>query len=58
VPQSFLKQALAPAAARKPLAARIREIWADLPDDVRAKPPADGASQHNYYIYGAPKRDL
>ena len=43
---------------QKPLAARIREIWADMPDEVRAKLPADGASQHDHYIYGVPKRTL
>lgn len=43
---------------RKPLAARIREIWADMPNEVRAKLPADGASQHDHYIYGVPKRTL
>ena len=40
---------------RRPLSARIREIWADMPEDVRAKLPADGASQHDHYIYGVPK---
>ncbi len=45
-----------PVQVRKPLAARIREIWADMPDEVRAKLPADGASQHDHYIYGVPKR--
>ncbi len=44
-------------AVKKPLALRIREIWADMPDEVRAKLPADGASQHDHYIYGIPKRD-
>jgi plasmid stability protein len=52
----LLKQALASGGARKPLSARIREIWADMPDEVRAKLPADGASQHDHYIYGVPKR--
>ena len=56
--RQLLKQALAAAAAQKPLAARIREIWADIPDDVRAKLPADGASQHDHYIYGLPEREL
>lgn len=54
--QQLLKQALS-SEGRKPLAARIREIWADMPDDVRSKLPADGASQHDHYIYGLPKRD-
>jgi hypothetical protein len=52
----FLEQALASAAAKKPLVVRIREIWADIPDEVRAKLPADGASEHDHYIYGVPKR--
>ena len=55
--RQVLEQALVSAAARKPLAVRIREIWADIPDEVRAKLPADGASQHDHYIYGVPKRD-
>jgi hypothetical protein len=41
---------------KKPLSARIREIWADMPPEVRAKLPSDGASEHDHYIYGAPKR--
>jgi len=52
----LLKHALESIAGRRPLSARIREIWADMPDEVRAKLPADGASQHDHYIYGAPKR--
>jgi uncharacterized protein (DUF2267 family) len=45
-------------AVGRPLSARIREIWADMPDEVSAKLPADGASQHDHYMYGVPKRDL
>lgn len=55
--RQVLEQALASAADRRPLAARIREIWADIPGEVRAKLPADGASQHDHYIYGVPKRE-
>jgi hypothetical protein len=54
--QQLLKQALSLPDGQKPLATRIREIWADMPDDVRAKLPADGAVQHDHYIYGVPKR--
>ena len=54
--KSSVPAAPAPAEAKKPLAARIREIWADIPDDVRAQLPTDGASQHDHYIYGVPKR--
>ena len=56
--QQLLKQALASSAARPPLSTRIRDLWADIPDEVRAKLPADGASQHDHYIYhGLPKRE-
>jgi hypothetical protein len=54
--QELLKHALASTGAGGPLSARIREIWADMPDDVRAKLPSDGADQHDHYIYGVPKR--
>lgn len=54
--QQLLKQALESAEARRPLSARIRDIWADMPDDVRAKLPTDAASQHDHYIYGVAKR--
>ena len=40
-----------------PIAARIREIWSDMPEDARAKLPADGASQIDHYVYGLLKRD-
>ena len=55
--QQLLEQALA-APARIPLSARIRKIWAEMPEEVRAKLPADGAAQHDHYIYGVPKRAL
>lgn len=54
--RQLLEKALASAGTKKPLSARIRQIWADMPDEVRAKLPADGASQHDHYIYGLPKR--
>src|ERR1035438_7438042 len=72
--RQLLRQALSSPEARRPLPARIREIWADMPEEVRAirerpreiwadmpeevraKLPADGADQHDHYIYGVPKR--
>ena len=54
--QQLLRQALESTPARRPLSSRIRQIWADMPEEVRAKLPADGASQHDHYIYGVPKR--
>jgi hypothetical protein len=56
--EQLLKRALAATGATKPLAARIRDLWTDIPSDVRAKLPADGASPHDHYIYGIPKRAL
>jgi hypothetical protein len=41
---------------KKPLSARIRDLWADMPSHIRAKLPADGASEVDHYVYGLPKR--
>ncbi|HSR67927.1 MAG TPA: hypothetical protein VLU25_08285 [Acidobacteriota bacterium] len=41
----------------RPVSEMIRDLWADMPDDVRAKLPSDGASQVDHYVYGLPKRD-
>jgi plasmid stability protein len=35
----------------------IAEIMADAPPEELAKLPKDGASEHDHYIYGWPKRD-
>ena len=36
----------------------ILESMKDVPPEVMAQMPADGASQHDHYIYGWPKRDV
>ena len=41
---------------RKPIWERIAESVADAPPEELAKLPTDGASQHDHYIYGTPKR--
>jgi hypothetical protein len=41
---------------RRPLSARIREIWADLPDEARAEYPEGCAHQIDHHVYGLPKR--
>ena len=41
---------------RKPIWERIAERVADAPPEELAKLPTDGASQHDHYIYGTPKR--
>lgn len=35
----------------------IREIMAGVPPEEFAKLPRDGASQHDHYLYGHPKRN-
>ena len=49
--------AASPAPNRRHISAVIAEIMADVPLEVMASLPKDGASQHDHYIYGWPKRD-
>jgi plasmid stability protein len=42
---------------RRPISGRIRQLWRDMPAEVRARLPADGASQIDHYVYGLPKRE-
>jgi len=52
-----LKESEAPAARnQKPISQVIQEIMADVPAGELAKLPSDGASQHDHYLYGWPKR--
>ena len=41
----------------KPIWQIAQEIMADVPPEIIAKLPTDGAEQHDHYIYGTPKRD-
>ena len=41
---------------RRPIWEEILALTADIPPEELAKPPSDGASQHDHYIYGTPKR--
>jgi hypothetical protein len=36
----------------------IAESMNDVPPEIMATMPTDGASQHDHYIYGWPKRDV
>lgn len=36
----------------------IIERMRKVPPDVMASMPVDGASQHDHYVYGLPKREL
>jgi antitoxin component of MazEF toxin-antitoxin module len=42
--------------ARAPIWERILALTADAPAEELDKLPVDGASQHDHYIYGTPKR--
>jgi plasmid stability protein len=35
----------------------IRDNMRDVPPEILATLPKDGASQHDHYIYGLPKKD-
>ncbi len=35
----------------------IRENMSRVPTEIMAKMPTDGASQHDHYIYGLPKKN-
>ena len=41
---------------RPTLAERIAALTADAPPEELDKLPTDGASQHDHYLYGTPKR--
>ena len=36
----------------------ILSHFRDIPPEFMAKMPTDGASQHDHYIYGWPKREV
>ena len=52
-----LEHDLKNAPPRRAISQAIREIWSDMPAEVQAKLPSDGASQVDHYVYGLPKRD-
>jgi plasmid stability protein len=55
--QDLKKQNGAPAApGGRRISQVIAEIMADAPPEELAKLPKDGASEHDHYIYGWPKR--
>jgi hypothetical protein len=43
---------------RQSIARFIVESMKDVPPEIMATMPTDGASQHDHYIYGWPKRDV
>ena len=58
--RQLLKHALAlPTAVppRRHISETIRERMRKVPSEMMATMPADGASQHDHYIHGLPKRE-
>ena len=56
--EEFARQVLArDLEAEKPVWEIIADIMKDVPPEVMATLPKDGASQHDHYIYGWPKRE-
>jgi hypothetical protein len=45
------------AGPRRHIAEVIRERMSKVPPEIMATMPEDGASQHDHYIYGFPKRE-
>jgi len=43
--------------SRSSLGEEIEAITQAVPDETWEQLPADGAEQHDHYIYGTPKRD-
>ena len=52
--EQLLKSASGP---RRHISEVIRENMLDVPAEVLAQLPTDGASEHDHYIYGLPKRN-
>jgi plasmid stability protein len=43
---------------RRHISEVIRENMSKVPPEIMARMPKDGASEHDHYIYGWPKRNL
>ncbi len=48
----------APVRPRRHISAVIRDNMSSIPTELFAGMPSDGASEHDHYIYGFPKRNL
>jgi hypothetical protein len=44
------------ARSRRHIAEAILENMKDVPPEIQSAMPIDGASQHDHYVYGWPKR--
>jgi plasmid stability protein len=55
--QRLLEKDLEPGKPRRHISEVIRDNMRDITPEVLATLPLDGASQHDHYIYGLPKRE-
>lgn len=46
-----------PEQIHQPIWEKIREIAKQVPEEEWDRLPADGAEQHDHYLYGVPKRE-
>ena len=55
--RQVLEHDLAPSPRRRHISEIIHENMSRVPAEIMATMPEDGASQHDRYIYGSPKRE-
>ena len=55
--QKLAEQERPPSRPGRHIADVIVENMSNVPPDIMASMPKDGASQHDHYIYGWPKRE-
>jgi len=55
--QKLAEKESAAATQRHHISDVIRENMSSVPTEVMAAMPKDGASEHDHYIYGLPKRN-
>lgn len=58
--EEWIKKLAEPQPAERPLQAAadiILSSMSDVPPEIMATMPKDGASQHDHYIYGWPKKE-
>ena len=55
--RQILTQDLQVGARRRHISEIIRENMSKVPAEIMARMPKDGASEHDHYIYGLPKKN-
>jgi len=52
----YVEEVLSKRNLKQTLGEKIKEIVADVSNEVWEKIPTDGSEQHDHYIYGTPKK--